>query len=506
MVPVRGAGPLYSGRPESVEAADWISGRPEYIMGRGPGTGSSTRREARMALDLDEFFARVGLMAGGLNEWNANRGAALRSRVAGIVDLYEGDADEATADGFYAQASSAESSGSGWPIALKRLAQRTLVEMVRLDDPRPDLTVDLAIDELVAQMAEQDSGIAAVSVGASVAAASTNRGNPAWVFSTKEPRGRTCAYAFAEDLECSATADSQPGGAASAGREPVVVRGEYSTVDILSPDWPQGSRSQVSLTAIDCGSSAQGGFGQWLRNGNFAAFDAVDSLDPTLAPTYWTVEDGDAGVDLVEGSSSGFDDSVALAIVGDGATNVSLYQEFGSSSGTPLSPEPLSQYTVCLFAKMSAAPLSGALQVALVDGEGNVTADEQGAANSFTVDLTSLGTSLAARSGCFRTPRILPAVLRLRLRLTTTLPIGRTLYVDEVGFSQAVPLYQGGPSASLYSGRMPIAREDSWTIAVTNSATETSWHRAFDRLFDGRARGKLLREKASPDVSDALIT
>lgn len=451
-----------------------------------------------MAIDLDDLFAKLGKLGGGLNELNAARGAELLARWSDITGAYGGE--EELLDGLWSSLGQNQQAGSAWASALARMAEQTVVDIVNADVLLEDRSLAAAVRELIRQMDDASESVEALTLGASVAADPGNVGNPTWVLSTKRPDGLDCVYLLAEDLACTCTADAQPGGGATAGRETVRVRGEQAQGDKLAQDWPLGSGASQNLTIISA-ADRQGGFGQNLLNGDFSTWDEAVSSGSDGSPVGWTVRTGSVGAQVEHESGGGYIDD-GLAIVGDGSTLTQIDQTFGSVASQL---EPLRQYAVHLRCKMDSAPGAGVLRVALVDGFGSVTTDEQGAANSFTIDLTTLGTSWVARTGVFRTPRQLPATLRLELKLTTALSASRTLLVDEVSLARMREIYAGGPSASLFAGDTDPIRQDSWTITATTDASETAWHRLLDRLLGMVQIDLVVPSSGSPTLSDTLI-
>lgn len=451
-----------------------------------------------MAVNLDGpggLFTRLGRIFGAIDLVNRQRGGEVGVAVDEIVEDFAGD--EAMIDSIYASLASHRSSAGSLIGPLRTLAATTLVEMVDEDNPRPDTSVRTALIELVRQMEAASESVDASSVAASVSAASGNVGDATVAVTTRLASGRVCERALAESISAEVTADGQPGGGALAGRERLSVRGERA-VDALSWEWPNGSGANATLALVDASDDALGGAANWVRNGDFADWTAG-------IPSGWSVTTGTAGVHFLEESSSGFDEATALAIVGNGSTNTTLHQQFGTSLGSTVAFQPLQQVGVCIRARVSPAPAAGVLRVALVDGTNAVVSDDEGNANAFNVDLTTLGSTYVARTGFFRTPTVLPATLRLQLRLTTPLSAASTLLVDEVTMAQPVQLYQGGPGVVVFSGRTPAIRGDRWTITVTNSdhANFQAW---FDRVLGSRSLGILLPSSGSPTIPDTLIS
>lgn len=175
--------------------------------------------------------------------------------------------------------------------------------------------------------------------------------------------------------------------------------------------------------------------------------------------------------------------------------------------------QALTQYAVNLWAMVDVVPAAGVLEVALVDGiGGTVIDDEQGAANLFTFNAASLTTSFAARSGVFRTPRVLPPIVFLRVRISTAVSNTTSVFLDEVALAEMRELYSGGPYAAAFSGAVPLSPGDSsnpadeFEIEVSNGR-EGAFQEWFHRVFDMAAKGLLLPSNGggSETIDDALI-
>lgn len=169
--------------------------------------------------------------------------------------------------------------------------------------------------------------------------------------------------------------------------------------------------------------------------------------------------------------------------------------------------EPLTQYAFNAWMMADVVPAAGVITIDLVDGiGGSVIADESSTNNSFTVDCTALVTNHVARNGVFRTPRVLPPVVYLRIRISTDISSGSSVFIDHAALAEMTQLYPDGPSVAIFSGAAPFRKGvgqvvgDSFTLTVTNdrAGEMQEW---FERNFSMRAKGLLL-----PSVTDASET
>ena len=173
---------------------------------------------------------------------------------------------------------------------------------------------------------------------------------------------------------------------------------------------------------------------------------------------------------------------------------------------------PLSQYAVNIYARRDGtAPAAGVLTIDLADVNGTVINDENGAANSFTINLTTLTTSYASYTGVFRTPVILPSDQYIRLHLTTALTDGRNVYFDKMAMDQMSRTYRSGPHIAAFAGSNPFANDDYATVVLTNSrgsgGTLNTFQTVFARLFPREAYGNELQmpSSANPTISDSAL-
>jgi len=129
-------------------------------------------------------------------------------------------------------------------------------------------------------------------------------------------------------------------------------------------------------------------------------------------------------------------------------------------------------YAWNVYLKMDVFPAAGALVVELVDGTGTVIADAQGTNNTTTQSLISGGglsiTAFTAVNGYFRMPAVVPDVVNFRIRLSTAITSGSSLFIDEATFLAATELYTGGPFVAFFRGGTDLGADDTWEITVTN--------------------------------------
>jgi len=449
------------------------------------------------------LFTRMGRMGGLLNTINGHVGniapnpsSAWGSGGPAIVDLKHAidninaqfaSANQQLVDGLYSQRDSYRGVHGGMKSYLKSLAQATLIKMV--DDDVTLTTYDLptAIAILIGQM----EGVASVpkpTVSASVATVAAN-GDAVLLASILGPDGLQRDYPFAEVLDVVCNADSQTGGTRYV--EQFSVAGDVAQADPLSWDWPKGSGAQTSLTAVDAAIAGP----SLLTNGDFENFSVANT------PDNWTIAVGVAGTDIFSaGGSDAFTGVNGLRYKGTGGGPLTeIYQA--------VSLLPSTVYAINCWLKKTTSLAAGVLEIDLHDGT-SVIADAQSVDNKITKTLSTLGTSHAPFSGFFRTPAVLPATTRLRIKATTALTSGESMYLDRLAIVPATELYTGGPFAAIFSGATKTVVNDAYTITVANDAMSgagSGWQKLAERFFGMRALGKQLPSDGSPTLSDALI-
>jgi len=228
---------------------------------------------------------------------------------------------------------------------------------------------------------------------------------------------------------------------------------------------------------------------------------------------------GDVPIISVTDGTSGGTHAITPAIVQHGAQAVNLAIQF-VSTGAELttiyqqitSLKPLTAYCFNGWFQAKPIPAAGALMVELVDGlTGQVINDQQGTPNVLTVTLSGITANFTAQNAFFRTPQVLPALVFIRIRISTAVTSGTTTTIDHCSLVAASSLYTGGPLAAAFSGSAAFAAgnsqipADSFTVTVTN-AQAGSFQTYFDRAFNMKALGVQLPSSGSPTISDSLIS
>lgn len=469
--------------------------RPSLILFLLAGShGGPSEAVSLMTLNYTSLFTRVGKGLYLLNLANEFRGGTypadmtidLPGRWGLFVQQYDAEsaAIRSTISDSTQQLASAISSLGTIPSWVSSALQRTIVEMLNENHPLTATTIGTAITELITEMQSNSKYVNANAV-AITTSAGTNVGNGALIFSRHDGNGRLAEYMYAETLPLVFTSTF------AAGAERCNVQGTVKASSLLGQDWPLGSGANVSFGSVD----ATGSGVSKIAGGSFDTFTVAN------VPDGWTLDVGTAGSQFLSEASITYKGAKALKIAGDGSTLSAFSQTLVNSSLTAKTP-----YAINFWAKVGSAPAAGVLTVDLYDGTSVIT-DEAGTANSFTVDLTTLGTSYVPVNHVFRLSEPLPATVKLRLRLTTALSNSKAVYIDQMTFQPMQQLYSGGPYVALASGSTNWSLDDTLFITVTNDYAGQI-QTGFWRVFNMPSLGLILPSKsdASENVPDSFIS
>ena len=453
-----------------------------------------------MAIDFTSnpggLFPRLGRIGKILLTLNQNQ-AAVKAQIDNLQDQYDSTLQAEFGPVAEAQFTLVRNLSSQLMPPLAALARKTVISMVRADVPSIGGGLLDALTEVRRQMLVGGVTVKRCVVGAAVSALPGFVGTGQVVLSSKRGDGLQQENMIAEVGRLVCTRDSYSGGA-TAGQETFTYFGEDTeNASVYDWDWPQGSGSRVTISVV---SASQGpDQSNLLANGDFETWSGSP-----LRATNWELAVGSWGTHAIQDNTAAYTGQRALRLTA-GATLTELYQEY-------LAAVPVAQqsYAIRLMArKYSGTITAGTLAIDWVDDAGVVINDQQGQANTFTVDLTTLTTTYTAWVGVFRLPKRPPGVVRLRIRLTTALAGGDVL-LDGVVCTPLRALSRGGPGVAIIAGNTPFEQDDTWLVTTTNDRGGASYlatfQALFDRLFGMRELGLLLPSSATPSISDTLIT
>lgn len=464
------------------------------------------------------LMTRIGLMAKTLRMFNGSIGSTAPSNASAwgtggptiiaygtvfdaIQDQYEAALQSQIA-GLYPTLEQFRGSGSGIKSYFKTLAANTLIEQVHADTPLLTKSVQSALTVLISQMKGASDSVKANTVSAGTASAgSTNVGNAVIVGSIVGPDGKNREYALPETLTFTCTNDSL--STATAGAEPISIKGVLAEADPLTYNWPKGSglaNKSINLVANTTDGTAGATTTNLLRNSDFATW-TVSNI-----PDGFVITVGSAGSSILRNNTAR-KGSYSLSFVGDGAELTSVYEEFNNASGTPAYLKPFKVYAFSAWVYcVGGAPAAGVMAFDLTNGSGTVLTDDASTNNAISKSLTAVGAAWVNVTGFFRTKTTFSGTARLRIRLTTALSAGTTVLIDDVHMTEATELYTGGPYVAAFRGTTDLMTNDYWTVAIANnmSAAGTAggvMQTTFEQFFSMRSLGLIL-----PSVTDGSQT
>lgn len=401
------------------------------------------------------LFTRLGRTAFGLNSLSemlseANLSGASIASLGAMIDNIQGQfaaSDQSVIDGLYSARDKARASAfqtiAGY---LSSTIQQGAISQVNDDTPVFPSTLANAITILIEQMKGASQTIKANVVSATPATGGSNVGNSILRASVVGRNGVNRQYIYPEEMTLTYVTDSQSG--AAAGSELLsITSAAPATAGLLGWDFPGGSGLNATIGVSD------------PANGQIVANGAFEQWTATNTPTNWTIDVGTAGTNVFQENTNFFRGLAAVKFLGDGTTLQGLSQA--------LALKPSTVYALNLWIKMSATPAAGALSIDLWNGS-SIVQDAAGTNNQITQALTSVSTSWVPIGGFFRTPAIMPATLRLRIRLTTAISATKSLYFDDLGFLAPTNLYTAGPFAAAFPGNVPSIMGDLFTLTLAN--------------------------------------
>lgn len=230
------------------------------------------------------------------------------------------------------------------------------------------------------------------------------------------------------------------------------------------------------------------------QGGNVNQFTSTNALTGGSTPTvtHGTTTAGTAFV--LRGSR-------ALVIDSNGSEQTAIYQKLEGLTAETV-------YCCSLWAAVDVVPAAGVVRIELVDDiAGSVLSSCQFNAASCTTTFKHVSQLTAAAADCFlRTPSPLPPAVYLRIRTSTAISSGTSMYLDEAIVTPAVELYTGGPLVAVITGGTNWEIGDTFTIAATNDrgGVIQEW---FERNFNMSALGLLLPSNGagSETIPDSVV-
>lgn len=417
-------------------------------------------------------------------------GSVLDSDVSTIQGGYAGGLDSVAIDSLFTQENSFRGTYSSWLSYLTTVAQNTIIQQANRDQPLSSLTLSNALQLLITQMRASSSTIQRPTTSLTFTPGSSNKGDGVINGSLINQFGDPLDMVLAETVSFLCTADASTG--ATQYQEQFTISGQPA-VSATAWNYPGGSGASGTLKLTD---AAVNGL---IKDGGFASWGATNT------PTFWTISTGAPTTNIVR-STSPIRGNYALEFLSDGSTLTKINQ------AVTLAPNVV--YAVNFWAKQSSLDASGQFRVRICDGTSTTVNNDAGNGLTLTVNTngtgTGIGTGWTQVQAFFATPRQLPLTgTFLELGYTTSPANTINTTIDLVGFSAASQLYAGGPFVQGFSKglTLPNAQKDTVSLAVANGATNASFVRFLDRIFQMRNLGPTfyIPSASSPTIPDSLL-
>lgn len=448
-----------------------------------------------MAINTTRLATRIGHLLASLNELNEYRGTTLDDRVALIEADYPTVNPELTAD-LYTQRDAAEQSFSGWVSYLGNFLSAVIIAEVTNDKNLPNPSLSNCLIEWRRQMviATDTFQSSPVTLG-SVTDVGSPTSNPQFVTSAKDGTGVVQDLIVPDTLLLEITQDDQRG--ASTYAETYSIVGNAATSNATDSDYATGNGIDTTKNLIDPATSqgtvSDPGFDSWDGN----------------EPNDWTiVSPAVAGTNVFKAVDDPRDgaDGLSLRLLSTASGSVKVRAEVDLLPNTVYGVH----FKVSPIANGSATAASVTVTVRLVDGSGNVIADDAGTNNTKASSTHAVVTPLSGwnhgYSSVFITPTTLPETVYLEI-VQAADAAGADDYVDHVNLVELEPLYQGGPYLDAFSGKVRAVEADAWTwgITLTSGTLDGYIIRGLDRFLDLKGLGIRMPTAGSPSQSDGLI-
>lgn len=456
-------------------------------------------------LNITTLATRWGKEFGGVNEVDAFRATTLPTRANSIATLYNTAALQrlVTSTLYTDTQTASDLLGTGIVTTYLDIASATLIQM-SLDDVPTELppnptTIDY-LNKLVTDMLAQSQTFQkpTVTINSSATFASATPvttvigapfGNGAIIGTVIDPStGNPRLYVFEETLKLVCIIDSYTGGI-TAGTETFSLNGELA-LDTLDANWPGGSGASTTVQGQPSRYSTLFG------NAYFLNWTSAD----VNVPDDWLTSNLIPGTTLFRTTDS------YTGIVGEYAAqltaailNAELYQTLSTLTGS-------TNYGVAIRIKRVTNITGGVLTIGLRNTSGTYYQDALGNDLKKVITLTGSSGSYLLFDSVFSMPRGFSGTPVISLKITTAMNAAETINLATVEFIPMTPAYANGPDVVIFPGSVSFADNDTYTLAMANSADTTTFVGNLNRLYDISTLGVLVPVAASPTQSDSLIS
>jgi hypothetical protein len=356
------------------------------------------------------------------------------------------------------------------------------------------------------------------STSGTVAAGGSNTGNGTVIVNSNLPKNimstSTVYQTMAGEvlnLECI----TDESGGATLGRETFEVLGkEFKSK--FDADWPAGSGIKKHLT-VTC-AKTDGNLGRFqgpgrnlLRNSNFESWDSTNVLTNWTATQVGSASYVGATGPQQQNTTADYiwnaDSSGNLKLIGDSSGwKHKIYQSFNSPTGTRGRVEANKNYVLSCRVRIAAGSGtvggSAAMKFVIEDAAGNATSATK------TLDVAAIGTSWVhvSQPWDLSDTEIKPDA-RFAMEVTTAIPNGKSIVIDELVLAERVQMYPGGPGFIIARGSADYRTGDTFTVTYAHSASPPAnkWQFYFDRFFNTAAFNYNLPSAGGSAIADSLI-
>ena len=450
-------------------------------------------------LNIGTLTTRWGKEFGGVNEVNVFRGTTLNDRADDISALYTTAAAQAIVIGdLYQETKDAADGLVDIYNTYVTIARNTLIQMCIDDSTYPIATDDTTVlKKLIADMAAQAESFQTptVTIGGSATFVNATpvttelgapEGDGTIIGSIIEPRtGAPKIYPVPETVRLVCASDSYSDGQ-TPGFETFNVDGE-GAVPTTDPTWATGSGASTQMTSATTENSSL------ISNAYFNNWDSVSTNEIES----WDTANLTPG-STISRSASAYVGSYAVALTG-APINAELSQTVVNLTGAQ-------NYAVALRVQRPGVITAGVITVSLRDSGGTILQDAAGNNLSFTISLAGGAGSYFLTGATFALQRAFPTTVKASIRVTTAMTGGETVLLDTFELQPMQSLYTGGPDIGFFPGSTSWADRDTYTFAVANNASTTTFIRNIDRVYDIKSLQLDLPVSGSPTVNNNLIS
>lgn len=285
------------------------------------------------------------------------------------------------------------------------------------------------------------------------------------------------------------------------------VTGKKQTTALIAYN-ATGAAVQTALNALTGLARVAAGTdsGTTPNYGHSITFTGVGGSVPLLTATSY-LTGGSPTITIAittVGTPQVFAGGSALQLTSDGSTLTTLNQKVSNLS-------PSTAYAFSLWACANPIPAAGVITVDLVDGiAGTVLLDQQGVSQSISFNASALHNTfshlnvLQTGECYFRTPAILPTSVYLRVRVSTAVTSGASVFIDQVGLTTPKELYPGGPLLAAFAGSVPFSSADTWAMTVSNDRAG-QLREYCERNFSMSSLGLLFPTSASASIPESTL-